>query len=231
MFDYSVTISKRAKSFKLKISPEKGLEIVGPREPSARMVRGMFMHNEGWIKTNLERMKHIKPARNPLDAKPPRQIQFPSGDVCYSVVMKEKGLVARVREVGEELHITPDENGHWQEALSNWVNKRIPSILTPMLEKISDGTGLKFRRTQYRNQKTRWASCSTTGTISLNRSLIFLPEPLVRYVLIHELCHTVHMDHSADFWNLVCEHEPFYKPLDAELKTARADYVPEWYTS
>ena len=229
MFDYTFTRSVRSKSFKLKISLEKGLEVVGPREPSARMVKGMFLHNEGWIRSNLERLKYMPKPKDPLDALPPEKIQFPCGDLCYTAQMREPALVARVKEQGETLYITPDENGLWQDALSKWVNKRVPSILTPMLEEIIDRTGLKFARTQYRNQKTRWASCSTTGTISMNRSLVFLSEPLVRYVMIHELCHTIHMDHSQDFWDLVGTHDPFYKSLDAELKTARADFVPDWY--
>jgi predicted metal-dependent hydrolase len=56
---------------------------------------------------------------------------------------------------------------------------------------------------------------------------LFLPPYLVRYIFIHELCHTVHLNHSADFWNLVAAKEPNYKLYDSELNKGWC-YVPEW---
>jgi hypothetical protein len=71
-------------------------------------------------------------------------------------------------------------------------------------------------------QKTRWASCSRHRTVSLNMKLLFLPPELVRYVFVHELCHTVHMNHSREFWRFLAVKEPRYKELDKQLRTALA---------
>ncbi|NIN12121.1 MAG: DUF45 domain-containing protein [Gemmatimonadales bacterium] len=82
-------------------------------------------------------------------------------------------------------------------------------------------------RTIVRAQRTRWGSCSRRSTISLNKKLLFLPAPLVEYVMVHELCHTVHFNHSPEFWDLVRERTPEYQALEAELRTAWR-YVPAW---
>ena len=71
------------------------------------------------------------------------------------------------------------------------------------------------------------AACSTRGTISLNYKLLFLPRPLVRYVLLHELCHTRQSNHGVAFWALVAQHAPDYRRLRAELRRA-GPCVPEW---
>ncbi|MEA2129684.1 MAG: hypothetical protein QOJ85_2575, partial [Solirubrobacteraceae bacterium] len=62
-----------------------------------------------------------------------------------------------------------------------------------------------------RNQRTRWGSCSTTGAMSFNWRLLLAPEPVLDYVVWHEACHLLVMDHSPDFWALVRRHCPGYE--------------------
>jgi predicted metal-dependent hydrolase len=78
-----------------------------------------------------------------------------------------------------------------------------------------------------RRQRTRWGSCSTQGTISLNACLLFQSPAVVRYLMVHELCHRRHMNHSRRFWALVESLEPGWKPLDAELLQGWRK-VPAW---
>ncbi len=82
-------------------------------------------------------------------------------------------------------------------------------------------------RVLVRRQRTRWGSCSTRGTISLNCCLLFQRPPVVRYLLIHELVHTRHMNHSHGFWQRVARHCPDYSGLDRELLDGWRR-VPSW---
>jgi predicted metal-dependent hydrolase len=108
-----------------------------------------------------------------------------------------------------------------------WLQYQGRLHLVPWIEKISRRTGLTFKAVQIRGQKTRWGSCSSRGTISLNCKLLFLPQSLVNYLIIHELCHTVHLNHSPNFWSFLSSFEPNCKTLDAEMKGA-GHFVPPW---
>ena len=102
--------------------------------------------------------------------------------------------------------------------------------LGSQLAKVAAEDGFRYARAQIRRQRTRWGSCSASGTISLNVCLLFLRPQVVRYLLVHELCHTRHMNHSKRFWALVASFEPDYRALDRELLRGWQS-VPGWMFS
>ncbi len=114
-----------------------------------------------------------------------------------------------------------------QDLLKRWLQHQGRIHLTPWLEQVSAETGLSYHKVQIRGQKSRWGSCSSRGTISLNYNLLFLRPELVRSLIIHELCHTVQLNHSASFYQLWAQFLPDYQELRAEMKQAR-DQVPWW---
>lgn len=79
-------------------------------------------------------------------------------------------------------------------------------------------TGGNYTSITVRNQKTRWGSCSSNGTLSFNYRLLFAPPKVLDYVVVHELCHLTHMNHSKDFWNMVASVMPEYKEYKNWLK-------------
>lgn len=98
------------------------------------------------------------------------------------------------------------------------IQKEARAYLPRRLKYLAEQWGFHFERTRFGTQKGRWGSCSAKGTISLNVGLMLLPDELIDYVLIHELCHTREMNHSAAFWKLVETCLPDYKPRRAALK-------------
>lgn len=100
--------------------------------------------------------------------------------------------------------------------------QRYREVAKPILEtrtKIyADKTDIAYNRVTVRNQKTRWGSCSSLGNINLNYKLILLPQSIADYIIVHELCHRVHMNHSQRFWSLVEQFVPDYKMQIKELR-------------
>ena len=89
------------------------------------------------------------------------------------------------------------------KTLTQAITCRAKEILPPRLEELAKEKGFTYNRCTVRNVHSRWGSCNAKGNISLSISLILLPNELIDYVLLHELCHTVEMNHSERFWKLM----------------------------
>jgi predicted metal-dependent hydrolase len=114
------------------------------------------------------------------------------------------------------------------EKLRKFTVTKARERILPLLDAMSQRTGLEYTAMRVRRQKTRWGSCSGRGTISVNAKLLFLPIELVNHLLLHELCHTKQLNHSAKYWALVEKYEPEFIRLENELKQG-GKFVPSWF--
>lgn len=90
--------------------------------------------------------------------------------------------------------------------------------LPPRVKRQAERFGFKYGRLTFRDNVSNWGSCSFDNNISLNIKLMKLPDELIDYVILHELCHTVEKNHSAEFWQLVEKVCPGYAELRVRLK-------------
>jgi predicted metal-dependent hydrolase len=88
--------------------------------------------------------------------------------------------------------------------------RRARRLLTELAEREAPGLGVSFERIAIRDQKTRWGSCSSRGTLSFNWRLVLAPPAVADYVVVHELCHLREPNHSRSFWRLVARARPGY---------------------
>jgi predicted metal-dependent hydrolase len=91
-------------------------------------------------------------------------------------------------------------------------------LIIKKLEEFNKFYGFKYKNVTIRNQKTRWGSCSQKGNLNFNYKIIFLPEYLADYIVVHELCHLKEFNHSKNFWNLVHKTVPNYNKFNKELR-------------
>ena len=104
------------------------------------------------------------------------------------------------------------------QEIVKFCTKNAKKILPHTVKELADKHGFSFNKLSFRNQKRRWGSCSHDNNISLNVRLMLLPPELIEYVLIHELVHTIHKNHSATYWNAVLKILPKARLLRKQLK-------------
>ncbi len=231
-FPYTVKVSTRAKSARLKMMPHGGLVVVLPEGFNKKHIPDLLHRHEAWIKKAAGRLDRHRPEPFPLTENGlPCTIRFSHDDKEWNVVYNNNGRkVVDVDDAsGKRLLLSADveDAERSRQQLLSWLKRQAASHLIPSFEKLATAHDFKYSKALVRLQHSRWGSCSSGGTITLNTKLLFLPDHLVRYIMIHELCHTVHMNHSKAFWALVSRHDPLWRSNNMEMKSAWK-YVPPW---
>ena len=224
---WSVRVSSRARRLSVRVYPGGRVEVVVPQGASPVTVQRFVGTHRRWI---LERVDELSTtAASSLAA--PGELALPAIGRTFPVEYQSRSTGAPRVEL--DAHGTLRVMGELTnqklvtQALRQWLMSFAQEMLGSELAQIATETGFTYRRVQIRRQRTRWGSCSISGTISLNVCLLFLRPDIVRYLLIHELCHTRHMNHSARYWSLVAVHEPDFRQLDRELLRGWR-HVPAW---
>ena len=225
---FSVRESARAKRLSIKVFPRGRVEVVVPRRTRAKDVRAFVEENRAWI----ERSRDAFAAEHePEPFALPDVIHLPTIDqvvrVRYKLVADSKTI--RYHYAAGVLTLTGCTRSDklCVKALRRWLSATARKEFEPRLRALSVLTEAPFKKMQVRAQRTCWGSRSSTGTISINLCLLFLNPELTRYLMIHELCHGRHMNHSKRFWRLVASYEPAYRDLDRSL-TESWRQVPAW---
>jgi len=149
--------------------------------------------------------------------------------VAVTYEPEEGARSVRFRTQGDTVMLSGStrNEAHCVQALKRWLLSLAKREYAPRLSALSALTGNSYMRMHVRGQRTCWGSHSSNGTISLNYCLMFLDPAHLRYVMIHELCHAQHMNHSRRFWKLVGQFEPEYRRLDKDLDSSWKQ-IPTW---
>ncbi len=238
-FDYTVRQSKRAKHVSIKIAVDGSVEVVVPPRYNCNKLPELIAKRRDWILKNRAQLlsehrdtandwQTIKPEKLELRWQAPLAQTDPS-EIWQVSYEADQGPTLCIPLPGHGLKVRGhvDQVSICNQVLCEWLGHKAHRELVPWLRQLSFDLELPFKRPSVRGQKTRWASCSSSKNISLNYKLLFLPKEVVHYVLVHELCHTVHMNHSKAFWQLVGEKMPGFEPYRKILKNGWK-YVPRW---
>jgi predicted metal-dependent hydrolase len=228
---YTVRVSDKARSVRLVVTPREGLVVVVPRRFPASRIPGIVEEHAAWIARALERTAaHRAHVAAQEDAPVPGRVEMRGIGVVWTVTLRPgRGPGVRGRLNGDALVLTGDVDDREAcfDALRRAVARAARERLPLMLGGVEAETGWSASRVTVRRQRTRWGSCTAAHAVSLNESLAFLPQHLVRYVLVHELAHTRRLDHSAAFWTLVEGFDASWRDSRRDLRDAWR-YVPVW---
>ena len=205
----------RYRRIRLSVRPDGQVRLSAPQRTSQKLLLEFVRKHEDWLRRHVPQSEAAVPeSLDLLTLSESWQLEF--------------GAAAKnLRAAGETLLVPQPAGPEAYAVLRRWLSGRAKSELGTLLQEISNRTGLGYTTMSIRGQKSRWGSYSAAGSVSLNFKLLFLPEDLTRYVLLHELCHGVHMNHSPAYWAEVARHEPRLAELRARMRSANR-YLPAW---
>ncbi len=248
--DWRVRVSERARRMTIRVFAGGRVEIVVPRWARPASIQRFVHQHRDWTRRKVAELSSRAPR-----AVLPEHIELAATGEQFEVHYRARKGRARLRacaggasggvlEVAGEAIRAPAavadppaaiadsalavaDQVEVRECLRRWLVDHARERFEPWLRQVSEETGLPFAALQVRRQRTRWGSCSVRGTISLNCCLLFQRPEVVRYLFVHELAHTRHMNHSMRFWRLVASLEPACRHLDGELVQGWQN-VPPW---
>jgi predicted metal-dependent hydrolase len=204
---YTVRRSPRAKRVRVTVHPDRSVEVVLPRRSAEREATRAVEELRPWIERRLHALERAAD-----------EVGRPAGTVPY--LGGDLRLVAqagrtRVHRRGDDLLIPAADP---LPALERWYRTQARREIGPRLDAAVARAGTRYTRLTIRGQRTRWASCSTSGAMSFNWRLLLAPPVVLDYVIEHEVCHLAVMDHSPRFWALLASRMPEWRAHSRWLK-------------
>ncbi|MEC9374802.1 MAG: SprT family zinc-dependent metalloprotease [Pseudomonadota bacterium] len=226
-FKWHPVVNKQARNLSLRVEFNGSVKLIIPPHAELSEIKSFVRENLDWIaKSRAYYASRIK--NHDLL---PREIFLRATNsvvkVIYSQCSKDRtpywgqdedNLYLRAPIINQDLC--------WP-LLKDWLKLTARNTLRKQLNDLAKKVNLTPKKLQIRLQKSRWGSCSSLATISLNAALMLRPLDEVDYVIIHELCHLKHMNHSSKFWKMVSVYSPQYKRFDHSLNEAWKD-MPYW---
>jgi hypothetical protein len=220
---YTVRRSFKARRVRLEVRQQTGLTVIVPRSYPISQLYGLLKSKERWISRNLQRFSNSHSLSARKELKYGDTVPYLGQDL--ELVKQENHHGESVVLDGNKLVLSPDlfKNGLLELALEQWYRSKAAKLITEIADKLSSQMGINYKRILIRGQKTRWGSCSRKKNLSFNWKLMMAPEPVVEYVIIHELIHLKEMNHSKRFWELVAQYCPGWREHKKWLKQHEAD--------
>lgn len=243
--EYTLRVSRRAKHVRLRMDDKLQLQITVPVGFDTREIPDILERKRDWIEQARQRLQDRVVHREESETLP-ESIHLQACDEHWQVRYLSHGkakatLTAQSSDRQNRQnrlichlprHLFDDsgqvtDQAFVREMLRQWLLARARDHLQPKLDDWSETLRLPYQGLRIRTQKTRWGSCSSKGNINLNAHLMFLPPHWVEHVLIHEVCHLRHPNHSHAFWDLVAQYDPQFQNTRREMKNAW-QFIPAW---
>jgi predicted metal-dependent hydrolase len=222
---YRIRRSERARRARILVDGD-GVEVVVPRRFPLREVEPFVEEKRAWIERTLRRLRETEAELPAARLEDGGFVPYLGESLRLSVRVEPGRQREHVARRGDQLRVAlPADaerllpsDGALREALERWYRKRARAEVAPRLDAACARAGATYTRLQIRGQRTRWASCSSTGAMSFNWRLLLAPAEILDYVVEHEVAHLELLDHSPRFWRLLASRCPEWREHEAWLR-------------
>ncbi len=213
---FTLVSSRLARTMHIRISQNKGLEVVVPLRYDSRHLERFLSEKQEWVVKHFDEMRRrIKERPDFVDG-----VKIPVfGQLITVRILKHPKSRTHIAESANELRVFCDGTpAAAKKALIQWLKKNAAEYLNQKTLELARIMEVDYRRISVRSQASRWGSCSAKNNLNFNWKLIFFEPEVVNYVIMHELAHTVHHNHSENFYELLERYCPNYKILRKQLR-------------
>ena len=212
---YSVQVSNELKSHYIIVEKSHGVILKGALLSEERANK-YILKKARWILDKLSLVESV----NEADIVTGSRILYLGKKYYTEVYFNDSITTTKIEFNHSRFKITTSGINTQQDiqlALDNFFREKAAEKIHPRVEKWSQKTGLKYELVQFRKQNKRWGSCTPRNHIVINTDAIKLPYSFIDYLIVHELCHTKHKDHSKAFWAEVGKYLRNWKELDERM--------------
>ncbi|MDO6354612.1 SprT family zinc-dependent metalloprotease [Caloramator sp. CAR-1] len=221
--DYKVS-KKGKKMITIRVNEKGEVIVTAPPFADDDFIR-MFV--EKGANLILEKLKEL--GKNKKDEKKKefttgKRLPFLGSELTLKVIVDDVDKIRAYKKDCELIVCVPklldktERQQHINDIIIKWYKEQAKKIFKIRLDYYSRKYGFEYKRMAVKEQRTRWGSCSTKGNINLNWRLLFAPIDVIDHVIIHELCHLKHHNHSKSFWNEIKSIDPDYESKKKWLK-------------
>jgi predicted metal-dependent hydrolase len=208
---YNLKQSQRIRGIRLEIRAETGLTVVVPRKYTMQQVEDLLKEKSRWIQRHLQPSVPVQMALFRKEAGHGDRLPYMGGNLQLFIRQNGQRPGTAVME-GGSLYINPGTgSSRIPRLLEKWYRAQALEVFIAKADAFKEKMGVKYKAILIRGQKTRWGSCAPSGNLTLNWKLLFAPERIIDYVIIHELAHLRHMNHSRQFWSMVESYCPRWR--------------------
>lgn len=217
--EYRLRRSARARHARVVVTPDGEVEVVLPRGMAVRQVEPFLAEKWPWIERALRRFEEAR-AGAPTRLEDGGLVPYLGQELSLRVRVQPGRVRPHVAYRGGSLEVAVGEPGveALRGALERWYRREARLEIGARLDAAVRREGRSYARLSIRNQRSRWASCSPSATMSFNWRLLLAPEPILDYVVEHEVAHLEVPDHSRRFWALVASRCPEYREHERWLR-------------
>jgi predicted metal-dependent hydrolase len=214
---YRIRRSDRARHARILVGGD-GVEVVVPRRFPLRQVEPFVEEKRQWIERTLRRMRESEAEYPPARLEDGGALPY-LGERLYLTVRVERSRSRpHVARRADGLRVALPPGGSLREAVEGWYRRRAREEVSTRLDAAVARAGASYTSLQIRGQRTRWASCSSSGAMSFNWRLLLAPAEILDYVVEHEVAHLQVHDHSRRFWDLLASRCPSWREHERWLR-------------
>lgn len=222
---YTIKRSSRARYVRLEFKSGTGLTVVVPKLYRIELLPDVLKTKRRWILAGFAKFGDVK---TPFAVR-----ELKNGDTVPYLDRALELVERRTSGKTDSVELEQDRlvvslgaaSGTVNAVVEQWYRIQAAEVIKSKADKLSSRLGLTYKRIIIRGQKTRWGSCSNKGNLGFNWKLMMVPEPVLDYVIVHELTHLREMNHKKRFWELVAEQCPRWREYRKWLK----DHQPELF--